>query len=64
MGYQSNNVRYPDGLTDPKSPRQLYDFASAMRLTLSQWQTDLPLNLKVDEFDNSTVYLPHVLQIQ
>lgn len=35
-----------------------------MRLTLSQWQMDLPLNLQVDEFDTNTVYLPHVLQIQ
>ena len=56
--------RYPDGLADPKSPRQLYDFASAMRLTLQQWQADLPLNLRFDDSDSSTVYLPHVLQLQ
>jgi len=35
-----------------------------MRLTLTQWQMDLPLNLMVDDFDNNTVYLPHVLQLQ
>ncbi|RVX74851.1 hypothetical protein B0A52_01128 [Exophiala mesophila] len=56
-------ILYPDGLMNPKSTRQLFDFANTMRLTLNKWQSDLPLCLRVNEDDSNTVYLPHVLQL-
>lgn len=57
-------IRYPDGVTEPKSVRQMHTFASQMSDKLSEWRQSLPISLAVDEFDNATYFLPHVLQLQ
>jgi hypothetical protein len=56
--------RYPDGITDPKSARQLFQFASQKGDDLSNWLHSLPSSLAVNDVDKNAYYLPHVLQLQ
>jgi hypothetical protein len=56
--------RYSDRVAESKDIRQMLEFASNMTQKLTNWHHDLPPSLVIDTFDTSTMYLPHVLQLQ
>ena len=55
---------YPDGITDSKSAKQLYDFAKGKGDDLVGWLHSLPASLAVSNVNKDAFYLPHVLQLQ
>lgn len=62
-GKFSDKARYSDGMTEPKSPRELYDFVRRMRYNLKTWLENLPLSLAIKDLEQHPC-LPHVLQLQ
>ncbi|EXJ60011.1 hypothetical protein A1O7_04159 [Cladophialophora yegresii CBS 114405] len=54
---------YPDGITESKSARQLFQFAIQKGDDLVNWLHSLPASLAVNDVDKDAYYLPHVLQL-
>lgn len=54
---------YSDAVVSAIGAQQLHDFASNMRVDLTDWYYALPESLRIDFSSFSALYVPHVIQL-